>query len=139
MKLQDIMTRDIQWIGPETSIHETAQLMQSHDVGFLPVGDANNPLGVITDRDIVVRAIAEDMDPESAKAQDIMSTDLLTLPQDCTVEEAAQVMEDRQVRRLLVEDAKHQIVGVLSLGDLAFRTHDQRLSGEALERVSSHV
>lgn len=139
MRLQDIMTRDIQWIAPDTSLHEAAQLMQSRDVGFLPIGDANNPVGVVTDRDIVIRGIAEELDPASARVQDIMSTDLLTLPEDHPVEEAARLMEDRQIRRLLVEDADHRIRGILSLGDLAFRTHDQRLSGEALERVSAHA
>jgi len=136
MQLRDIMTREVHVIPPETSLRHAAQKMKSWDLGSLPVCQNDKVVGVITDRDIAVRAVAEGKNPESCCVGDAMTPELIYCYEDEDVEQAAMLMEQKQIRRLPVMDRNRHLVGIVSLGDLAVRQHDGSLSGEVLGQVS---
>lgn len=136
MQISDIMTRNVQVIAPESTLDEAARMMRDLDVGGLPVCSQDRLAGFITDRDIVVRAIAEGESPESCKVSDVMSSQLVWCYEDSDVEEAGKLMEEKQVRRLAVVDRNKKLVGILSLGDLAVEGQDDDFAGEVLEQVS---
>jgi CBS domain-containing protein len=136
MQLREIMTHEVHAVPPEANLRHAAQRMKSWDIGVLPVCRNDKLIGVITDRDIAVRAVAEGKDPEACCVSDAMTPDLIYCYEDEDVEQAAQLMEDRQIRRLPVMDREQHLVGIVSLGDLATRQRDARLSNEVLEQVS---
>lgn len=136
MQISDIMTRNVQVIAPESTLDEAARMMRDLDIGGLPVCSQDRLAGFITDRDIVVRAIAEGESPESCKVSDVMSSQLVWCYEDSDVEEAGKLMEEKQVRRLAVVDRNKKLVGILSLGDLAVEGQDDDFAGEVLEQVS---
>lgn len=117
--VRDVMTRQVVYLPAETTVDEAAQAMRSADIGDVVVTDGPALAGVLTDRDIVIRAVAERRDPSEVTVGSIASHDLVMIQQDASPQEAARLMRDRAVRRLLVCDADRQLVGVVSLGDLA--------------------
>jgi len=136
MRLSSIMTGSIQTVAPGASLAEAAKKMASGDIGSLPVcADGRKVLGIITDRDIAVRAVARGLDPNQTRVQEVMTKDVLSCSVDSEVEDACQMMERRQVRRLVVTDGKDAPIGIVSLGDIALclREHE---SGELLKKVS---
>lgn len=139
MKVRDIMTTDVTVAERDTTIEEIATLMRDENVGSIPIVDDENALeGIVTDRDIVVRCIAKGQDPAECTAEDIMSDDCESVTPDTEVEEAARLMADKQIRRLpIVEDG--ELVGMLSIGDVAVKQGDDDLSGEALQEISQGV
>jgi CBS domain-containing protein len=139
MKISEIMTTEFEMIDANKSLYEAAQKMKSRNVGFLPVREGKKLIGLITDRDIVIRGLAEKKDPRSAHVKDILTSDIFQCFEDDNVEDAARVMEDNQVRRLVVVNRDHDPVGIVSLGDIAVKTGQGQLSGEILERVSEPV
>jgi len=110
--------------------------MRDLDVGVLPVCENNQILGMITDRDIVLRAVADGSSPMMVSVRNAMSGGAISCHDDNTVEDAAHVMSERQVRRLIVLDQDGQLCGILSLGDLAVKANDNGVTGEALELIS---
>jgi CBS domain-containing protein len=137
MRVADVMTHSAECARPSDSIAHAAERMRELDVGALPVcGDNDKLAGIVTDRDITIRGTAECCDPEGTHVSDIMTPGIVYCFEDQDVSEAARVMEEKQVRRLVVLNRDRRMVGILSLGDLAVRNHDDRLSGEALERIS---
>ena len=136
MKVNEIITRDPQVIRPETALIEAAQKMKSLDIGMLPVCDGDRLVGVITDRDITVRGVAQGSDPKTARVQEVMTSEVIYCFDDEDVKEAAKKMEEKKVRRLPVLNREKRLVGIVSLGDLAVRTGKEKLAGEVLERVS---
>jgi CBS domain-containing protein len=136
MQIREIMTREVEVIRPDASIREAAAKMKDLDVGAIPVCDGQRLQGFLTDRDIAVRAVAEGRDSGNTKVADIMSKDLAYCFEDDQIDEAATVMEMKQIRRLPVLDREKQLVGIVSLGDLSVRTGDQDLAGEALQEIS---
>jgi CBS domain-containing protein len=135
MKVSEIMSRDVKVLPPNATLQQAAQHMKALDVGALPICDGERLLGMVTDRDIVVRAIAAGKDRQVTVAE-VMSPDVYYVFEDQDVDEAARIMEKHQIRRLPVLDRKKRLVGIVSLGDLAVRTGDDSLSGDALEAVS---
>jgi CBS domain-containing protein len=135
MKVSDVMTRDVEVISPQQTIREAASRMASLDVGALPVADNDRLVGMITDRDIVVRAIAGGQGPD-APVQQAMSTDVKYVFEDQSLDEVSRNMADLQVRRLPVVSRDKRLVGILSLGDLAVKPDDPDDAGEALRGVS---
>ena len=119
--IADIMSIDVKTIQPQESLRRAAQCMQELDVGALPVCDGDRLLGMLTDRDITVRGIADGLDPDSACVSDIMSPNVETLTAEQDADEAKRLMGERQIRRLPVVDADRRLVGIVSLGDLAVR------------------
>jgi len=130
------MTSDFQTVEATNSLTDAARMMRSLNTGFLPVREGKDIVGVLTDRDIVIRALAEGFDPDSTMVKDIASHDIVYCYEDISVEEAARMMEEHQIRRLVACDYDGNPVGIVSLGDLAVKSGQEQLSGEALERIS---
>jgi CBS domain-containing protein len=136
MRISEIMTTDFEMIDSTRPLREAAEKMKSLNVGFLPVKEGTRLIGLITDRDIVIRGLAEGLDPGFAQVKDIISSDIVYCYEDDSVEDAAKLMEEHQVRRLIVVNHDQTPVGIVSLGDLAVKLGEDRLSGEVLERIS---
>lgn len=136
MKLQEIMTRDIEVVEQDTSLHEAAEKMKDINVGPMPVVDQGRPVGILTDRDIVIRAVSEGKNLDETKVGEIMTPQPVTCREDADVEDAVEIMEEKQIRRVLVVDKKGGLVGIVSLGDVATQTGDIALAGTALEEIS---
>jgi CBS domain-containing protein len=136
MRLGNLMTGSIQTVAPGTSLAEAAKKMASLDIGSLPVCSEQRKLvGIITDRDITVRAVARGLDPNLTSVQDVMTKEVLSCRADSAIEEACELMEREQVRRLVVTDGNDSPIGILSLGDLALSLRENQ-AGEVLKKVS---
>ena len=135
MQLSEILTRNVETIGPDTSAREAAQRMRSMDVGSLPVCDGRTLLGMVTDRDLAIRVLAEGRDPNATPVRDAMTPDVTYAFEDDDVQRAADLMKEQQIRRLPVLDREKHLVGIVALGDIA-TTGKDRLSGDALEQIS---
>jgi CBS domain-containing protein len=122
MELVDMMTREVEVISPEDSLQEAATRMARRDVGGLPVCDGNRLVGMITDRDIVVRSVAYGRDPRLDRVADAMTNDVEVCFDGESLEEIGRHMQERQIRRLVVLGQAGDLVGIISLGDLA-RSH----------------
>lgn len=120
-QVAEIMSTDLCTIEPQETLRRAAQLMQEHDIGALPVCQDNHLLGVVTDRDITVRAVAEGRDADSTTVSDVMSGDVQCCRDDQDTEEAMRLMGALQLRRLPVVDADQNLVGIIALADLATR------------------
>jgi CBS domain-containing protein len=137
MQVKDVMTSGVKCISPETTLREAAQKMKEIDVGLLPICGADDRLaGMITDRDIAVRGVAAGLDPVEAKVRDVMTPNVIYCYEDQDISDAAHMMEQNQIRRLVVLNHDKRLVGILSLGDLAVDTGDEELAGHTLEAVS---
>jgi CBS domain-containing protein len=134
MKVRDVMTRDVQILNPNQTIREAARIMGEMDVGALPVGENDRLAGMITDRDIAVRAVAEGRAPDTHVA-DVMSRELLYCFDDEELDDAARNMGKMKVRRLPVVNRDKRLVGIISLGDLA-RNEEPTTVGRTVSRVS---
>ena len=136
MKLSEIMTRDVVVMQPDDSLQSAAKKMRDRDIGFLPVCDGEDLIGVISDRDITIRALADGMDVSIMLGRDLMTSPAIYCFDDQDVSEAAQIMEENQIRRLVVMSREdNRLVGVVSLGDLARHATTDR-SGQVLQKVS---
>jgi len=136
MQLRDVMTQNVEVVKPQTRVSEVAERMKHMDVGSLPVCDGRRMVGMITDRDITLRVVAEGRDPNATSAEDVMTPNVVYGFEDQRVEEAAEMMAQHQIRRLPIVDRDKRLVGIVSLGDLAVDTSDEEMAGRALEGVS---
>jgi CBS domain-containing protein len=137
MKIKDIMTASPECIRPEATLQEAGRKMRDLDVGPLPVCGENDRLaGMISDRDITVRAVAEGKDPKTTPVREAMSQDVIYCFEDQNEQEAARTMQERKIRRLIVLNRDKRLVGIVSLGDLAVETGDRQKAGEVLQDVS---
>lgn len=136
MKLKDIMTKNPEVVQQSASVREAAQMMKKLNVGSIPVTDGTNIVGIITDRDIVLRSTAEGHDPNNTTAGDVMSKEIVFGYENQDVEEAAELMGKKQIRRLPVLDGQRQLIGIVSLGDVATEHKETKVSGEALDKIS---
>ena len=134
MRISEIMTRDPELIDPNTSIREAARLMKNEDIGAIPVGENDRLIGMVTDRDIAVRAVAEDRSPSSTSVRDVLSEKVFYCFEDDDVEAAAKCMAENQVRRLPILNRDKRLTGIVSLADIA-KTHEE-CEKTALEGVS---
>jgi len=134
MTIQDIMTRDVITVPSSMTIAEVARTMRHSDVGSLPVVDDGKLVGVITDRDIVTRVVAEGRDPQVEQAQDYLTSDLVVAAPDWSIERASQIMAREQIRRLPVVDGG-VLVGYIALADLAATDEDAQ-TGHTLQQIS---
>ena len=135
MNIQDVMTNEVSYVTPDTPILEIARKMRDGDIGATPVVENERLAGMVTDRDIVVRVIAEGGDVRTKTARDAMSPGILYCYADDTVEAVLDNMGDQQIRRLPVVDRDKRLVGVVSLGDLAM-SGKKKAAGEALQEIS---
>ncbi|MBW3597867.1 MAG: CBS domain-containing protein [Planctomycetes bacterium] len=135
MNVKDLMTDDVTCVAPETTLQEAARHMRDLDVGSLPVCGNDRLGGMITDRDIAVRAVAEGRDAAKTKVQDVMSSGVVYCFEDDDAHHASELMQEKQIRRLPVLNRDKRLVGIVALADIA-RSTDEKESGETLERIS---
>ena len=130
------MTRDVETVRPDTTLAEAARKMDQLNVGPLPVCDGDRLVGIVTDRDITVRATSAGKDPRSTPIREAMTQDLVYCYEDQDVQDATRLMQDKQIRRVPVLNREQRVVGIVSLGDIASDARDDRMSGRVLEDVS---
>jgi CBS domain-containing protein len=133
MKVNEAMTRDVTVASPSQSICEAARLMAECDAGALPVGENDRLVGVITDRDIAIRAVARNLGPDT-RVREVMSREVLYCFEDENVEDVAENMGEQQIRRLPVLNREKRLVGIVSLGDLALKK--AKTAGDAVAAIS---
>jgi CBS domain-containing protein len=136
MQLSEIMTFNPVVLSPNTMLREAAQKMRELDSGVMPVGENDRLVGMLTDRDITVRATADGRDPNTTPVRDVMTSDVIYCYADDDIEMAARTMAENQIRRVIVLDRDKRLVGIASLGDLALHAPSERLAGEVTEVVS---
>ena len=140
MKIQDIMTRDPSCVTPEATVREAAQVMRREDVGIVPVVEPRSDkrlVGLVTDRDIAIRCVAEGKDGSSCRVRDVMSTaDLATCSADDDVERVMSAMRTEKVRRIPIVDERGSLVGIVSQADVLMKTRDMSEAGETIEEIS---
>jgi CBS domain-containing protein len=132
--IQEAMTSNPTTVGPTNTVAEAAQIMKSEDVGSLPIAESGKLAGVITDRDIAIRIVAEGRDPETTVG-DIASKDVVTIDPEQSIEDAARLMAEHQVRRLPVVEEDGRLVGILAQADIA-QTGQDALTGDTVQRIS---
>jgi len=133
MKVREIMTSNVECLGPESSLRDIAQEMKSLDVGFIPICDNDRLIGTVTDRDIVIRAIADGKDANT-NVRDIMSRDVIYAFEDDDVKTVAEKMREKDVRRILILDTNKRLVGVVSIGDIS--KVEEKVSGKTLHDIT---
>jgi len=134
--VRDVMSSNVETVTPDTTVADVARRMRDLDVGSLPVWDGKRLLGMVTDRDLAVRAAAAGKDPSSTAVREVMSPEVTWVFDHEPAEMAASVMRRRQIRRLPVLDGNDRLVGIVALADLATDLSDDRLKGETLEEIS---
>jgi len=134
--VKEIMSTDVVTATTQDNIYECAVLMKQHDIGFVPIVEGRKLVGVVTDRDLVIRGYAE-KHSGSTSVTEVMTKDVRTVPSSMTVDECATLMADNQIRRLPVVDGG-DLVGIVSIGDLAIREIFVNEAGDALSAISEH-
>lgn len=136
MQIRDVMTPDVSYIIPSTTLKEAAEKMAAGDFGALPVGKDDRLVGMVTDRDIVVRGVGKGLDVEKTPVEKVMSNGIFYVFEDQDCEEAARTMREKQIRRLPVLNRDKRMTGIISLGDIATCSDTADEAEEALEGVS---
>ena len=137
MQVKEIMTCNIETVTSDANLVEAAQKMRSLEVGALPVWENDKLIGMITDRDITIRGVADEKNLSSTSVKEIMTSDVCCCFEDDDIHEAARMMEEKSIHRLLVVNSDNEPVGFVSLSDFAVKSHDEHLTYEVLERISS--
>jgi CBS domain-containing protein len=135
MKVRDVMSHHVQRISSSAMVSEAAEKMRIFNIGILPILEDNKIVGMLTDRDIVIRVVAAGLNPKITVIKDVYTPDAICCHEDEDIETVASIMEDNQVRRLLVLDHDDNVAGILSIGDLALKTNIDHLTDEILEKV----
>ncbi|MFP4163236.1 MAG: CBS domain-containing protein [Chitinispirillaceae bacterium] len=135
MQVKDIMTYGVDYLTPADTVRTAAERMRDENVGVFPVFDRDEPVGMVTDRDVTVRCVAEGLNPAETKVTGVMTPEVFFCMENADVETAAHIMEYKQIRRLLVKNDDGKVIGILALGDIAMSTNNE-LSGEVLHDVS---
>jgi CBS domain-containing protein len=136
-RIQEVMTSDPRSVSPDAPVADASRIMRDEDTGIVPIVEDGKRIGTITDRDIVVRLIAEGRDASSATVRDIASTDLVTVDPQQDLDEALRLMAQHQVRRLPVVEEDGRLVGILSQADVARQAQDKQ-TGELVEEISKN-
>lgn len=134
-KIREVMTTNPRTVEPTTPIVDAARMMRDEDVGPIPIVENNQCAGILTDRDIVLRVVAEGRDPAATTVGDVASRDLITIDPEQTLDEAARLMAQHQVRRLPVCEEDGNLVGIIAQADLAL-TAPEKTTGEVVEEIS---
>jgi CBS domain-containing protein len=138
MKVKEAMHKGVDWVDPDTPVIDLAKLMRQHDIGAIPIGQNDRLIGMVTDRDIVCKGLAEDsFDARRAKARDVMTPGIHCCREDDDLAKAVRHMEELKVRRLPVINKSKRMVGILTLGDVS-RSAPSDLLSEILKSVSAH-
>jgi len=135
MNISEVMSQDVKIASPQDTLRHAAQLMRDIDAGVLPVGENDRLVGMLTDRDITIRAVAEGKVPDKCLVREVMSPEINYVYEDESLDDAARIMGELQVRRLPVLNRAKRLVGIVSLGDVALMEKDS--AGNALKEVSA--
>lgn len=138
MQAREVMSSTIRIIPSNTTIQAAAELMRQMDIGVLPVSENGQIVGMLSDRDIAVRAVAEGADPAATPAHEIMSRNVISCFEDQDAREVANLMEQNRVRRLVVVNRKNEAVGLVSVDDLALHAETRMLADEVVKQSSQH-
>jgi CBS domain-containing protein len=133
----EVMTRGVEKISAAATLEQAAKEMKAHNVGLLPVMDGEEVVGIVTDRDIVLRAVSARLRPEMTRVRDVMTPGVISCYEDQNIAEASLVMERNLVHRLVVLNRNRKLVGIVSLSDLAAKAKSERLSGHVLGQVAA--
>jgi len=136
LKVKDIMTKNVAYANPSSTVTEVAQLMQKHNVGSIPVCDQNGIVGVVTDRDIVVRNVAHGTNPQSMKVSNVMTSQVTTASPDMDIDDVSRIMAQNQIRRIPVVE-NNKLVGIVALGDVATDAKYNTEISSALSDIST--
>ena len=139
MKAREIMTANPRTVTPDMNLPEVARLMQSEDVGIVPVVDAGGSrqlVGVVTDRDIALRVVGEGRDPNSVRVSDVMSTNVRTCREDDSVDDVMDVMGTEQVRRVPIVDERGSLVGIVAQADVVLQASSDKKAERTVEKIS---
>ena len=137
MQIEKVMHKHADWVTADTPLTEVAKIMQKDDIGAIPVGKDDRLVGMITDRDLALRVIAEGRDFKTLRAEDVMTPGIVYCQTHQSVEDAVHLMDERKIRRLPVLNMKKRLVGMLSLGDISHAAN-RDLAGELAYAVSDH-
>ncbi|BDV35049.1 MULTISPECIES: CBS domain-containing protein [Methylocystis] len=137
MKVKDVMHQGVEWVSPDTPVAEVAKKMREHDVGAIPVGENDRLVGMVTDRDITIRAVAEDKDISKLSVREVMTSGIIYCRDTEDVGDAIRIMETKQIRRLPVIDENKRMVGIVALGDIS-HGGSRDLAAEVMKAVSAH-
>ena len=138
MKVKDAMHRGVEWVGPDTPITEIAKLMRKHDIGAIPIGENDHLIGMVTDRDLVCKGLAQDgIDTRRTTARDVMTAGIHCCREDDDLAKAVRHMEQLKVRRLPVINKSKRMVGILALGDISHSAPTELVT-ECIKSVSAH-
>jgi len=138
MLAKEVMSLKPEFLAPNVTLKQAADQMRTHDYGFIPVGENDRLIGIVTDRDITVRAVAEGWDPSKKTLREVMSKRVHFCQETDSLEKVALQMEKLQVRRLIVLNKNKRMVGIISLGDIATKGKNAKLCSELAEAVSHH-
>ena len=133
--LKDLMSRDVQVVSPNATLREAALQMRNGNFGMMPVGENDRMIGSISDRDIAIRAVADGKDT-STKVREVMSDGIFWAYENDSVDDAAKLMSEHQIRRLPIVNAEKRLVGIIALGDFAVEREDIKTAGETLSAIS---
>ncbi len=137
MNVKELMSSDFKVAAPDMPIHQAAQMMRDGDYGYLPVGESDRLIGAVTDRDIVIRGVAAGLSGDATLRQ-VITADILYCFEDDDIQDAADIMKAKQIRRLAVLSAAKRLVGIITLGDIARVGGEQDLTGDIETQVARH-
>lgn len=137
MRVKDMMHRGAEYVAPDATLEQVTRKMRDHDVGAIPVCEGGKPIGIVTDRDVAIRAFANGKDISKLTAKDVMSKKVISCRDTEAAEDAVRIMEKNKVRRLPVLDEAQKLVGMVSLGDISHALSEDR-TGEVTKAVSAH-
>jgi len=136
MKVREIMTANVECISSSMPIAKVAETMRDMDIGFIPVCENDKVVGTVTDRDITIRSVAQGRDPRLAPVSEVMTQTVFHCYEDEEVDSVALAMQQSEVRRMLIFDRQDNLVGVISLGDIAKASGEERIAGETLGQIA---
>lgn len=137
MKVKSSMHKGVEWVSPDTPVRVLANIMREQDIGAIPIGENDRLIGMVTDRDVTVRALANGRDVSAVTARDVMAKGIVWCRDADDVSRAANIMQSKQIRRLAVIDKSRRMVGILSLGDVSHAA-TQRTAAAVTRAVSAH-
>jgi CBS domain-containing protein len=136
MHVKEVMSNRPEFLPPTTPLIKITEEMRLHDFGFVPIGENDRLIGVVTDRDVAIRGVGNGKDPNSLQAKDVMTKKVLYCYEDDNIKDAAESMCKQQVHRLIVLNKDKRMTGILSLGDIARKSKNEKLSGHIIEAIS---
>ena len=137
MKLKEIMTQNVETVSPDAALQEAAEKMKHRNIGVLPVVEGKKPIGVITDRDITLRAVASGVDVTKTKVREFMTREPYFAYEDQTINEACELMEKNKIRRVIVLNREGGLAGVLSLNDVTVKGKETRRSAQVIRKIAA--